>query len=360
MKKKRILIAPLDWGLGHAARCVPIINELIAHNAEVVIAANNRPADLLKKEFPQLEHLKYPGYTIEYPVNANMAWTMFRQLPLLFKGIGQEHTMMESIVKSHGIDAVISDNRWGAYSEQVPSIFMTHQIRILLSKFLVWGQGIVDAAQHRFLKPFSEIWIPDVETGTTLSGILSHNTAVPDNAYYIGPLSRLKKITRFNKELDVLVILSGPEPQRTVFESMIVDQLKESTMRALVVRGTPERALKMKLSDTLTLVSALTSDELSEAIASSHIIISRPGYSTIMDLSFLGANAIFVPTPQQTEQEYLANRLKAEKICYSEPQSGFSLQRAVGQFNAYTGFPQLLNDHTLLQQRIDHLLKNIS
>ncbi|MFA6468344.1 MAG: glycosyltransferase [Bacteroidota bacterium] len=360
MTKKRILIAPLDWGLGHAARCVPIIYELIAQGIEVVIAADRRPADLLKKEFPDLEHLKYPGYSITYPENANMAWTMFRQLPVLFKGIALEHDQLESLVKSHGIDAVISDNRWGAYSKQVPSVFMTHQIRILLSKYLVWGQGIVDAAHARLMMPFSEIWIPDTESGTTLSGILSHNGSVPKNAYYIGPLSRLKKISRFNKELDVLVILSGPEPQRTIFETLIVAQLKKSTMRSLVVRGTPELTLKMKLSDTLTLVGSLTSDELSEAIASSHIIISRPGYSTIMDLSFLGANAIFVPTPQQTEQEYLAQRLKEEKICYSEPQNGFSLQRSVSQFNAYSGFRQVQNDHTLLRQRIDHLLKKIS
>jgi hypothetical protein len=132
------------------------------------------------------------------------------------------------------------------------------------------------------------------------------------------------------------------------------------TMRALVVRGIPERALKMTLSPTLTLVGALTADELSEAIASSHIIISRPGYSTIMDLSFLGANAIFVPTPQQTEQEYLAQRLKEQKICYSEAQHEFSLTRAVAQFTSYSGFRQTEYDPAILQQRITNLLTTIA
>jgi uncharacterized protein (TIGR00661 family) len=359
MNKKRILIAPLDWGLGHASRCVPIIQELLAKGLEVVIAADNRPAELLKKEFPDLEHVRFPGYTIDYPVNANMAWTMFRQLPKLFRGIAAEHALLETLVEQHRIDAVISDNRWGAYSAKVPSIYIVHQLRILLSRFIRWGQPIVDLANGRLIRPFSEVWIPDHSNADRLSGELSHDSLLPKNSFFIGPLSRLKKIDTFKKELDILVILSGPEPQRTLFEKLITDQLKQTTMRALVVRGTPERMMKMKLSETLTLVSALTSDELSEAIASSHIIISRPGYSTVMDLSSLGANAIFVPTPQQTEQEYLAHRLKEQKICYSETQEEFSLTRAVAQFNSYSGFTQQPNDRTVLRQRIDQLITRL-
>jgi uncharacterized protein (TIGR00661 family) len=359
MTRKRILIAPLDWGLGHAARCVPIIHELLAKELDVVIAADNRPAELLKKEFPDLEHVRFPGYTIDYPVNANMAWTMFRQLPKLFRGIAEEHAILETLVKDHRIDAVISDNRWGAYSTTVPSIYIVHQLRILLSRLLRWGQPIVDLANGRLIRPFSEVWIPDRGTEDRLSGELSHDSLLPKNSFFIGPLSRLKRIDTFKKELDILVILSGPEPQRTIFEKLITEQLKQTTMRALVVRGTPERVLKMKLSETLTLVSALTAAELSESIASSHIIISRPGYSTVMDLAVLGANAIFVPTPQQTEQEYLAKRLKEQKICYSETQEEFSLTRAVAQFNSYSGFTQQPNDMNVLRQRIDHLITRI-
>ena len=359
MTRKRILIAPLDWGLGHAARCVPIIHELLAKELDVVIAADNRPAELLKKEFPDLEHVRFPGYTMDYPVNANMAWTMFRQLPKLFRGIAEEHAKLETLVKDHRIDAVISDNRWGAYSTTVPSIFIVHQLRILLSRLLRWGQPIVDLANGRLIRPFSEVWIPDSGTEDRLSGELSHDSLLPKNSFFIGPLSRLKRIDTFKKELDILVILSGPEPQRTIFEKLITEQLKQTTMRALVVRGTPERMLKMKLSETLTLVSALTAAELSEAIASSHIIISRPGYSTVMDLAVLGANAIFVPTPQQTEQEYLAKRLKEQKICYSETQEEFSLTRAVAPFNSYSGFTQQPNDMNVLRQRIDHLITRI-
>lgn len=359
MSRKRILIAPLDWGLGHAARCVPIVQELLAKDLDVVIAADNRPAELLKKEFPDLEHVRFPGYTIDYPVNANMAWTMFRQLPKLFRGIAEEHSVLESLVTQHRIDAVISDNRWGAYSTTVPSIYVVHQLRILLSSLLRWGQPIVDLANGRLIRPFSEVWIPDRATSDKLSGELSHDSLLPKNSHFIGPLSRLKKLETDKKELDILVVLSGPEPQRTIFETIITDQLKQTTLRALVVRGTPERVMKMKLSETLTLVSALTSEELSTAIAASNIIISRPGYSTVMDLAIIGAHAIFVPTPQQTEQEYLAERLKEQKVCYSEPQDGFSLTRALAQSPTYSGFTQQPNDRAVLRQRIDHLITRL-
>ncbi len=360
MKKKRILIAPLDWGLGHATRCVPIIHELIAKNATVVIASDNRPAELLKKEFPDLEHIRYPGYTLDYPVSENMAWTMFRQLPKLFRGIHAEHKFLAKIINDYAIDAVISDNRWGAYSKSIPSIYVVHQLRILLSDFIQWGQGIVDFENRQLIKNFNEVWIPDFASEQNLSGDLSHSSRLPKNAFFIGPISRLVKLDGMRKELDALVILSGPEPQRSVFEEMITSQLKETSLRSLIVKGTPEKNFKLKLSDTITVVSSLTSSELSQAIASAHIVISRPGYSTIMDLSFLGANAIFIPTPQQTEQEYLANRLKEQRICYSELQCDFSLQQALKQFNSYSGFSQLQNDYSVLQQRIDHLLNSIS
>lgn len=360
MKKKRILIAPLDWGLGHATRCVPIIHELIAKNATVIIAADNRPAELLKKEFPDLEHIRYPGYTLDYPVNENMAWTMFRQLPKLFRGIHAEHKFLANIIQDLAIDAIISDNRWGAYSRSIPSIYIVHQLRILLSDFIRWGQGIVDFGNRRLIKNFNEVWIPDFEFGQNLSGELSHSSRLPKNSFFIGPLSRLVKLEGMRKELDVLVIVSGPEPQRSVFEEMITSQLKTTSLRSLIIKGTPEKNFKMKLTDSVTIVSSLTSSELSQAIASAHIVISRPGYSTVMDLSFLGANAIFIPTPQQTEQEYLAKRLMERKICYSEPQNNFSLTRALEQIHSYSGFSPLQNDYSILQQRIDHLLQSLS
>ena len=360
MRKKRILLAPLDWGLGHATRCMPIIEELLAKNADIVIAADGRPAKLLQKEYPQLSHIRYPGYEMYYSADSNMAWTMFRQLPKLLKGIAAEKRMLEKIIVDESIDAVISDNRWGAYSSHVPSVYMVTQLRILVSPALRWAQWIVDAANMKLISPFNEIWVPDFDSPDNILGDLVPKELTTEKTFYIGPLSRLKKIEGLKKELDLLVILSGLEPQRTIIERLIIEQLERTSLKALVVRGTPEVNTKFSMSKTLTLVSALDAEQLSEAIASSRMILARSGHSTIMDLSFLGANAIFIPTPQQTEHEYLARRLKERGICYSEPQSGFSLERALKESKAYNGFPVMYNDRTVLRNRIDHLLDTIS
>ncbi len=359
VQRKRILVAPLDWGLGHATRCIPIINELIARNVEVVIAADNRPAELLKKEFPQLEHVRFPGYNITYPNAGNMAWTMFRQLPKLLHGIKSEHEELERIIVRYNIDAVISDNRWGAYSSKVPSIYIVNQLRILLSQYLRWGQSIVDHANKKLIAAYQELWIPDFDTPDNFLGELAHPSLRTSNTYFIGPISRLKRIERKEKTLDILVVLSGPEPQRTLFEQLLITQLRSTTYRSKLVRGTPERNDEVHLTEYLTVVNSMTTNELSEAIASAHTIISRPGHSTIMDLTHLGAKPIFVPTPQQTEQEYLAKRLKERKICYSETQDSFSLERAMIEHRSYSGFTVTNNKQIVLKERLDKLLETI-
>lgn len=359
MRKKRILVAPLDWGLGHATRCIPIINELLKKNVDVIIGADNRPAALLKKEFPQLEHIRYPGYDMYYSINGNMAWTMSLQLPKLYKGIAKEHAMLESMIDTYNIDAIISDNRWGAYSSRIPSIYVVTQLRILLPPLIRWGQWIIDSVNKKMISRFNEVWIPDFNSPNNILGNLVPASLVTDKTFFIGPLSRLNKIEGVKKKLDLLVILSGLEPQRTVVEELIVKQLKETTLRALIIRGTPESNTKFTLTDTLTMVSALTAEQLSEAIASSEMILSRSGHSTIMDLYFLGANAIFIPTPQQTEHEYLAKRMKERKIFYSEPQEEFSLERSLQKSRSYSGFPKTQHDLSVLQQRIDHLIDRI-
>lgn len=360
MKKiKRILVAPLDWGLGHATRCIPIIDELLRRDVDVIIAADHRPLDLLKKEFPHLTHVRFPGYVVQYIENGNLGWAIIKQLPDILRGFKEEHRRLEELIVQYDIDAVISDSRFGVYSKKIPSIFLIHQLTILLPPNLQWAQRSVARVNRFFINRFHECWIPDVADENNLAGILSHSPSLPNNAYYIGPLSRLQRREKQKIDFDLLVVLSGPEPQRTIFEDIIIEQLKQTSCRALLVRGVPERNTRIKLTDTITAVSSLSTEELSKAIAASSIILSRPGYSTIMDLSFVGANAIFVPTPQQTEQEYLAKNLKEKKICYSESQAEFDLIRSLESAKDYTGFPMIHNDpprRATLQHRIDNLL----
>lgn len=359
MAAKRILIAPLDWGLGHATRCIPIITALQELGADVVIAADRRPAQLLKREFPELEHLRFPGYEIDYPDQANMAWTMFRQLPKIAAGIAFERRHTAALVREHRFDAVISDNRWGVRSDTVPSILIIHQLRILLSRNLRWGQWIIDGANGILTSSFRELWVPDNdETGNILGDLAAPSLRTP-RTVFIGPLSRLHTVPAGTEKTNVIVIISGPEPQRTLFERMIVTQLQQTELTALIVRGVPEEEGSRHLSDRIRMVHSMTGEELSRAIASSDIIVARSGFSTIMDMAALGRNPIFVPTPQQTEQEYLAVRLRNSGICYSESQEGFDLVRSIERHRTYRGFPPGSASSISLKERLEQFLVSL-
>ncbi len=212
-RKKRALLCPLDWGLGHAARCIPIITELLRHNAEVIVAADGRALQLLKKEFPQLEFLKFPGVAVQYPNKGSFTVKILLQLPSILKGFFAERKYIDEVVESKNIDVVISDSRHGSYSKKIPSIFIIHQIRILLPKYLKFFEPFVSFVNKKFMERYTECWIPDFEAEHNLTGKLSHSKKLPDNTFFIGPLSRFSPIEKSSvKEIDILAILSGPEP----------------------------------------------------------------------------------------------------------------------------------------------------
>lgn len=356
-KKKRVLVAPLDWGLGHATRSVFIINELLRQGAEVVIGADNRPYDLLKKEFPSLEFIRFPGYSVTYSAKHSLTRAIITQLPSILKGFGDEHKLLEKLVDEHKIDAVISDNRFGAYSNKVPSVFVIHQLNIMVPSWLEWSRGIVRYVNRMKCNNYGEVWVPDFPGEPNIAGELARPKKLPRNTYFIGPLTRLERI-QAEKTIDLLIILSGPEPQRTVFEEMLLEQIKKTNLIAVFARGKPEQSTLMKVTPNITMINSVPAKDLSQLVASSKMIISRPGHSTVMDLSYTGAKAILIPTPQQTEQEYLAVELMKNKTCYCESQSEFNLDRALQRSAEYSGFSAMKYDPTLLQQRIHHLLHN--
>jgi len=333
----KILISPLDWGLGHATRCIPIIRYLLEKKCEVLIGADGRPFQLLKKEFPTLEFIRMPGYEIYYPENGSMPLKIAAQIPKIVFRIRREHRHLRQLIVDKKIDAVISDNRFGLWSRKIPCVFITHQIMVK-SPF---GEAFIHRLNKKHISNFSECWIPDSEGENNLSGDLAHGYSLPENAKYIGMLSRFTNTdTRFLTKApnDILVILSGPEPQRTVFENKILEQVSSLKGKTLIVRGITENSERKKISDNIEMVSYQTSAELEKEISSAKIVLSRPGYSTIMDLTVFGKKAIFVPTPGQTEQEYLAELLMKRKIAYSVSQKNFDLQIALKETDKYSGF----------------------
>ena len=339
MTKKRILIAPLDWGLGHAARCIPIVRYLLEKDCEVIIAADKRPMELLKKEFPSLEFVVMPGYEISYPKNGSMVLKIAVQVPKILIGIKREHKLLKKIIREKKIDAVISDNRFGLWSRSVPCVFITHQLMVKAP----FGEKLLHKLNKNLIAKYNECWIPDNEGENNLSGDLSHKFPLPENAKFIGILSRfnsLRHLSSKEEPLDLLVLLSGPEPQRPIFEKKILEQISFLPIKSLIVQGITEKNETKKISENVEIVSFLTSDDLIKKILSSKIILCRPGYSSVMDLAALGKKSIFVSTPGQPEQEYFAKYFSERRIAYSVAQKEFDLKTALEESKEYLGFSQ--------------------
>ncbi|MDQ3046699.1 MAG: glycosyltransferase [Bacteroidota bacterium] len=353
--QKRILICPLNWGLGHATRCIPLIRLFLKKNAEVIIAADGRAYELLLKEFPKLKFIRLKGYEIRYPDKGTMTLKMLQSIPGILKGIRKEHRDLEKIIDQHKIDAVISDNRYGLYSKNVRSVLITHQLMIK-SPF---GEKFLHSLIQRFVNKFDECWIPDHAGEDNLSGDLSHKYPIGENTSFISILSRFLCTTpapEFN--FKIMAIVSGPEPQRSIFENVISEQILQSSLKALVVRGLPEQETKSETKGDVTFVAHLSSEEMERAICASELIISRSGYSTLMDLSKLEKRAIFIPTPGQTEQEYLADSLMKKGIAYSVKQSEFNLNSAMKESVKFTGFKKEIEEN-LAEKKIDELMRTL-
>jgi uncharacterized protein (TIGR00661 family) len=329
--KKRVLVAPLDWGLGHATRCIPIIYSLLEQNFEVIIAADGLVKNLLTKEFPDVVFTHLKGYNIRY--SNQKRWLPLRllgQLPGLLRSIFREQQWLKSIVKEYQVDLIISDNRLGLYHTSIPCIYITHQLLIKTgNRFTEW---LAQKVHYFFINKYNTCWVPDNAIGDDLAGILSHPQQLPAiPVKYLGPLSRFEK-TDCEKKYDLLLILSGPEPQRTILEKVLLDELKKFIGKVLLARGLPgnDEAI-INTNDTITIVNHLDAVELNNAVIQSDWIICRSGYTTIMDLVKLGKKAILIPTPGQTEQEYLADYLLQQKRFYSVLQKDFSLAEAFEQ-----------------------------
>jgi uncharacterized protein (TIGR00661 family) len=305
MKPPRILVCPLDWGLGHASRCVPVIDELLKEGADVVIAADNRPLEFLKKEFPSLEFIKFPGFNVRYPAKGNMVLKMASSTPDFLLKIISEHLRLRKISKQHHISGIISDNRFGLSHPKIPAVFITHQVNII-SPIL---EKQVNILNRFFINRYQECWIPDNEGEDNISGKLSQRRVELPRIRYIGPLSRFKKAEEESEsKYDIAAVLSGPEPQRTIFETKLIAALEKKALKSILIRGVTESEQWYRKGN-LEIRSYADTKTLQSILESSELIITRPGYSTIMDLAALKKKAVFVPTPGQTEQEYLGKYL---------------------------------------------------
>jgi uncharacterized protein (TIGR00661 family) len=327
--KPNILVAPLDWGLGHATRCIPIMQGLIQKNCNVLIAAEGKIKSLLQKEFPQLVFIDFKGYRIHYSKNGWMLPLQIgKQIPKIISTIQYENERLKEIVKEYQIHGIISDNRYGLHHDNIPSVFITHQLRIK-TPFGKIVDDIIQRINYKYINRFCECWVPDNENESNLAGQLSHpekNPSVP--VKYIDPLSRFKEATTAN-ENNLLILLSGPEPQRTIFENLLVQQLRDYKSSAVLLRGLPGEANGLSLPANISVYDHLPSAELNQKVNEASFVISRCGYSTVMDLAVLKKKSILVPTPGQTEQEELARHLMKNNFAFCVWQNKFRLKNAL-------------------------------
>ena len=307
-----------------------IIKEIQQLGHHVIIGADEQPLAFLQQEFPALPIVRIPGYKVEYSRNGN-GLKLFFEGVRFYQFIKKEHKVVEQIVSEHHIDVIISDNRYGLWSRQTKSILITHQVFVKTPLLSSWFQKKI----RQLITNFDECWIPDVGGHHNLSGDLSHLEKINFPHRFIGLQSRFKHVPDAAVKYDIVAIVSGPEPQRTIFYNQLYTQLKKSQLKSALVAGNPLVAEKKEDGD-ITIFSHLPTSQMQELIAQSSVVICRSGYSSIMDMVAMQKKAILIPTPGQTEQEFLANYHLRKRHFYSQSQDKFDLEKALLKLEAYT------------------------
>ncbi|WP_235016436.1 glycosyltransferase [Aquimarina sp. AU474] len=336
---KKVLVAPLNWGLGHATRCIPIINALMHEGIEPVIASDGVALSLLKKEFPTLQTKELPSYNIEYSKKAsNFKLKMLLNSPKIAHAISAEKKVVKKFIEEEKFSGIISDNRMGVRHKSIPSVFITHQLTVLSGKTTSFSTKV----HNKYIKKFDLCWVPDMADDPNLSGELGHPKKSSVPVTYLGPLSRFEYRV-VPKKYDIMVLLSGPEPQRTLLEQKLFQEFEQSDRKIVFVRGVIEETQKTYMKNNITIHNYLMGKDLENTINSSNLIISRSGYTTVMDLAKLKKKAFFIPTPGQFEQEYLAERLTLNKLVPSCNQNDFTLKK-LRDMNTYKGLSSFSTD----------------
>ncbi|NVO08330.1 MAG: hypothetical protein HXX16_00045 [Bacteroidales bacterium] len=316
VNKNRVLVCPLAWGLGHASRMIPIISKFQQSDFEVIAAGDELQMHYISTKFPNIKILHFPSFKVKLARGSNQLLPILRIASILPYHIIKEHYTIKKIVRDHQINIIISDNRYGLWCRGIKSIFITHQLRVLFPKPFRLLEPIGAWFVRLIIKKFTFCWIPDYNDDRNLSGNLSHPKSLPSNVRYIGLLSRFQGINVDveTHKWDLVGIASGPSPQREIFIDLMGKLSKRYNLKAIIIKGNPKEGTNIFEDKGIYYAGHLNDIDFANTVLSTKYLITRSGYSTIMDLAFLGISGLIIPTPGQTEQEYLAEYLSRKEL----------------------------------------------
>lgn len=344
-EQKQILIAPLDWGLGHTTRCIPLIKQIQRMGHSVIMAGNHAQRSFIEGVLPGIEFVSLHGYNVTYSKwNKYARLGLLMQLPHIKRCIAREHEWLNDLVARRRIDGIISDNRYGLFHYRVPAVIITHQL-FVRSGFGNISDRILQSIHNRYLTKFTSVWVPDSEAGPGLAGKLSHPALKPPHTQYIGLLSRYADIPSAAKNKALLVLISGPEPQRTALSKILWQQVQQYQGDVIFAEGSESASPPPHIPPNITYHKRLNGNELETALTIADMVISRSGYSTLMDLVALGKKAVVIPTPGQTEQEYLGNELHKKGIFYCAVQNNFDINDCLKEASYFPFLAADMNEH---------------
>lgn len=358
MKNKTVVYAIIDWGLGHVTRSTPIIKRLIHDNNRVILVSYGKALSMLKQEFPDCTILEVKDTQIRYPKFGFLfVFAMVLQVPKMLIGWAHEHSQIKKIVKKYNADLIMTEMRLGFWHKNIPSVLITHQLRFHLPKRLQWATVLGIWFNRIVFTHFNRVFVPDAAGKPNLSGILSHDTAISRHpkVQHVGCLSSVTPSENdIEEDIDYLISISGPEPQRTEFEKKVCKQLDRLEGRILVTLGRPAEEKKiLRQDENLTIYAHLNRSEMNEMMQRAKHVICRSGYSTVMELLALGKSAMFVPTPGQTEQEYLGKLYQDQGLftCCSQDKLDFS------DLKFYSS--EMLKAQNIPVNQLDYIMKEL-
>ncbi len=456
MKKLCVLVCPMDWGLGHASRCVAVIKAFLAAGCRVLVGVSGPGAELIRREFgitgapvkagqngvarqvyrdrlagrhadsrqrgcesyyrqmhsdgsteekycsDMLQIIPFPGFSVSRYRKFFFPGLLIR-VPAFLHHIYREKRVLRSLVESFRPDLIVSDNRYGLVHQGVTSVIITHQLRPSMPLLLRPLEGLVSAVIRRWAGAFDECWIPDCVDDPAAGRLTAGHERLPA-AFFTGWLSRFSPgsssetyrytgagqydgsgqpgdsvnsstlpsggrvrpaaASSAHFRYRFMFLLSGPEPHRTMLEDMVKAGISSLPERALLVRGLPGSFPEREIRGNLEIVSFIDSGGLQKAIGESEIIVCRSGYSSVMDLLVLGRTAVLVPTPGQTEQEYLGKWLASKGWFRVVRQKDFDMQKLIARQTG--GFAEggaerpSMGCEILLEQRVTDVLRKAS